>query len=271
MKWKRAVAVLLLCGLLQGCGLAPSFADPERSAGKIVLQVSVEAMPADTAWDRVYTEPVKIEAILDYIQALHTVPPETGEQEVKEEATCKITLHYSAGADKVYYMAGESYLREGEANWMRLEAHPEISLREILRENQSDLMPSWTAPFCHRTNWPAPRDEAGQLLLFDAGRYPWWKHWVERLFYIILGLGVPQGSIEALCLQEGFVAAPLHQPALLEDQDILAEPAAAHAVGDIDAGFVPDQLVKAAVDFIFAEGVQGSGGFIQDHEGGVLI
>ena len=70
MKWKRAVAVLLLCGLLQGCGLAPSFADPERSAGKIVLQVSVEAMPADTAWDRVYTEPVKIEAILDYIQAL---------------------------------------------------------------------------------------------------------------------------------------------------------------------------------------------------------
>ena len=108
MKWKRAVAVLLLCGLLQGCGLAPSFADPERSAGKIVLQVSVEAMPADTAWDRVYTEPVKIEAILDYIQALLTGPPETGEPEVKEEATCKIALHYSAGADKVYYMAGES-------------------------------------------------------------------------------------------------------------------------------------------------------------------
>ena len=144
MKWKRAVAVLLLCGLLQGCGLAPSFADPERSAGKLVLQVSVEAMPADTAWDRVYTEPVKIEAILDYIQALHTVPPETGEQEVKEEATCKITLHYSAGADKVYYMAGESYLREGEASWMRLEAHPEISLREILRENQSDLTQVFT-------------------------------------------------------------------------------------------------------------------------------
>ena len=95
-------------------------------------------------FDRVYTEPVKIEAILDYIQALHTVPPETGEQEVKEEATCKITLHYSAGADKVYYMAGESYLREGEANWMRLEAHPEISLREILRENQSDLTQVFT-------------------------------------------------------------------------------------------------------------------------------
>ena len=65
-------------------------------------------------------------------------------QEVKEEATCKITLHYSAGADKVYYMAGESYLREGEASWMRLEAHPEISLREILRENQSDLTQVFT-------------------------------------------------------------------------------------------------------------------------------
>lgn len=47
-------------------------------------------------------------------------------------------------------MAGESYLREGEASWMRLEAHPEISLREILRENQSDLMLSWAAPF-----WPS--------------------------------------------------------------------------------------------------------------------
>ena len=58
-----------------------------EARGKFVLQVSVEGMPADTAWDRVYTEPVKIEAILDYIQALHTVPPETGEQEVKEEAS----------------------------------------------------------------------------------------------------------------------------------------------------------------------------------------
>ena len=101
------------------------FADPERSAGKVCSGLR-GGDAADTAWDfQVYTEPVKIEAILDYIQALHTVPPETGEQEVKEEATCKITLHYSAGADKVYYMAGESYLREGEANWMRLEAHPE--------------------------------------------------------------------------------------------------------------------------------------------------
>ncbi len=140
MRMKRVAAVLLLCSLLQGCGLVASFADPERSAGKIVLQVSVEAVPTDHTWDRVYTEPVKIEAVLDYIQALHTVPQDTSEQGADEEATCKITLHYFAGADKVYYMAGESYLREGEDDWMPLEAHPELSLREILRRNPSDLI-----------------------------------------------------------------------------------------------------------------------------------
>lgn len=115
-----------------------------------MLQVSVEAMPADTAWDRVYTEPVKIEATLDYIQALHTVPPETGEQEVKEEATCKITLHYSAGADKVLLYGGESYLREGEA--------------------------SWDAPGGPSGDKPAG-DSPGKSKRFDASLYTWRKRW----------------------------------------------------------------------------------------------
>ena len=148
MKWKRAVAVLLLCGLLQGCGLAPSFADPERSAGKIVLQVSVEAMPADTAWDRVYTEPVKIEAILDYIQALHTVPPETGEQEVKEEATCKITLHYSAGAGLLY---GGGVLPAGGRGKLDAPGGP------------SGDKPAGDSP--------------GKSKRFDASLYTWRKRW----------------------------------------------------------------------------------------------
>lgn len=31
-------------------------------------------------------------------------------------------------------------MREGDASWMRLEAHPEISLREILQNHQSDAV-----------------------------------------------------------------------------------------------------------------------------------
>ena len=139
-KW-RVVALLLLCGLLQGCGLLPPpEGQPEGSTGGMVLQVSVESMPTGGAWDRVYTEPVKIKRVLEYIQALHTVPEETGEQAEEEEATCKITLHYANGANKFYYMAVESYMREGDASWMRLEAHPEISLREILQNHQSDAV-----------------------------------------------------------------------------------------------------------------------------------
>lgn len=139
-KW-RVVVLLLLCGLLQGCGLLPApEGQPEGNTGGMVLQVSVESMATGGTWDRVYTEPMKIERVLEYIQALHTVPEETGEQGKEEKATCKITLHYASGADKVYYMAGESYLREGDASWMRLEAHPEISLREILQNHQSDAI-----------------------------------------------------------------------------------------------------------------------------------
>ena len=44
-KW-RVVALLLLCGLLQGCGLLPPpEGQPEGSTGGMVLQVSVESMP----------------------------------------------------------------------------------------------------------------------------------------------------------------------------------------------------------------------------------
>ena len=49
-KW-RVVALLLLCGLLQGCGLLPpTEGQPEGSTGGMVLQVSVESMPTGGAY-----------------------------------------------------------------------------------------------------------------------------------------------------------------------------------------------------------------------------
>ena len=91
------------------------------------------------------------------------------------------------------------------------------------------------------------------------------------LFDVILGLGIPQGGVEAICVEQCFVTAPLRDGTVLEDQNVLAEPAAAHTVGDVDAGFVPDQFVETGVDFILAEWVQGGGGFVQDDERRILI
>ena len=88
-KW---ITLLLLCSMLQGCAWLPDAAEPERDAGNIVLQVSVESLPANEAQARLYTDTNKIQAVLDYIQSLQLVEPDSDEPEITADATCQITL-----------------------------------------------------------------------------------------------------------------------------------------------------------------------------------
>ena len=38
------------------------------------------------------------------------------------------------------------------------------------------------------------------------------------LFDVILGLGIPQGGVEAICMEQCFVTAPLRDGTVLEDR-----------------------------------------------------
>lgn len=88
------------------------------------------------------------------------------------------------------------------------------------------------------------------------------RYCFDYALLIILRLGIPHGGIETIPLKQRLMAAPLPDLPILEDQDIPTEPAAAHAVRNINAGFIPNEIVKMGVDFIFAERVEGGGGFI---------
>ena len=66
---------------------------------------------------------------------------------------------------------------------------------------------------------------------------------------VIPGLGIPQFRVFPAQGMELFMAAPLYDFPLVEYQDLIAELAAAHPVGDIDSCLAFHQLLEARVDF----------------------
>ena len=131
-------AVLLFCVLLQGCSLIPA-GQAQPAGSRMVLQVSVDSLPADEDDARIYTDSEKISAVLAYLDGMTLVQNHSSEPESSGGATRKITFLYSDGASRTYYMAGEEYLREGEEEWMQLASPPETSLAEILQQHKSDM------------------------------------------------------------------------------------------------------------------------------------
>ena len=82
---------------------------------------------------------------------------------------------------------------------------------------------------------------------------------------IILRLRIPQLRIQPSRGQQGFVAAPFCNPSVIKNHDVVAETAAAHPVGDIDAGLALCHFIEAGVDFRFRQRVQGGCRLIQNH------
>lgn len=132
------IAALLLCSMLPGCSLMPG-RQAQPSGSRMVMQVSVDSLLANPEEARVYTDPEKIDEVLNYLADMNLVRNYSNEPESSGGATRKITFLYSDGASRVYYMAGEEYLREDDEEWMQLASPPETSLDEILQKNKSDV------------------------------------------------------------------------------------------------------------------------------------
>ena len=65
-------AVLLFCVLLQGCSLIPA-GQAQPAGSRMVLQVSVDSLPADEDDARIYTDSEKISAVLAYLDGMTLV------------------------------------------------------------------------------------------------------------------------------------------------------------------------------------------------------
>ena len=89
---------------------------------------------------------------------------------------------------------------------------------------------------------------------------------------IILCLGLPEGVVDAgLVGEEGLVGAGLDDGAVVENGDFVAEFAGGQAVADVDGGAVTDNFGKFLVDLGFRYRIQGSGWFVQNDKGSILI
>ena len=67
------------------------------------------------------------------------------------------------------------------------------------------------------------------------------------------------------------MAAQLDDPAVVEYGDVVAELAGGQPVADIDRGLVAHDPVEVLVDLHLRHRIQGGGGLVQDHKGGVLV
>jgi len=135
------IAALLACILLQGCSLGfLSGETPRKGTTRMVTQISVACVPEDASKARIYTESGKIQAVLDYLEGLKLLERNATGSDPYDGATRTITIQYSGGTSKTYYLVHEKFLREGDADWMYVEETPEVSLEEILQANSSDLL-----------------------------------------------------------------------------------------------------------------------------------
>ena len=71
--------------------------------------------------------------------------------------------------------------------------------------------------------------------------------------------------------EEGLVGASLDDGAVVENSDFVAEFAGGQAVADVDGGAVTDNFGKFLVDLGFRYRIQGSGWFVQNDKGSILI
>ena len=86
-----------------------------------------------------------------------------------------------------------------------------------------------------------------------------------------MGLGFVKIGVDAVVCEEGVVGSVFGDAAVVEDDDAVAEFAAAHAVGDVDSRFTGGHLAELFVDFGLSDRVEGCGRLVEDDERGILV
>lgn len=95
---------------------------------------------------------------------------------------------------------------------------------------------------------------------------------VRGLLGVILRLGVPElGVFSRLLRQKRLMGSLLDHLTVAEHGDFVAEPAGRQPVADVDGRAVAGNGVELLVDLRLGNGVKGSGGFVQNDEGRVLV
>lgn len=130
-KIRTIVALLLFAVLFQGCSMFTA-QKGGGSSSKLVVQVEISKRPFETSQIRSVTDVDQIDTVLDYIGGLELSEMAEKNRDMDKAATCMVTYHYSDGGQKVIYLVGTHYCREGDSAWMRIDDPPKQTLLEML-------------------------------------------------------------------------------------------------------------------------------------------
>lgn len=127
--------LLLVPTLLSGSGFRALEA---ASAPGLVTQVDVVCRREYSTLTRHYTQPRKIEPILNYLRLLtYHGRPDTDPERMAGNAY-EITLHYASGRKSIYRQRAEQFLSKDGEPWERIRPEQASLLFPLLQNTPSD-------------------------------------------------------------------------------------------------------------------------------------
>lgn len=135
-RWK----ILVVCALagfgLLGCGKAPSPAAPPPR--RVVTQVDVTRNGPDRPLRRHYTQPGKMEEVLNYVRLLQSRIPSDRNPDAVPGALYQITLTLSDGGTVSYRQKGGLMLQKEAGPWQKIDPDLAMGFDELLEKTPSD-------------------------------------------------------------------------------------------------------------------------------------
>ena len=127
---KRIAWILIFALFFCGC------ARQETPRFRVVTGVQIQYQQEGSALTRTYTQPASIRSVLTYLRILRPFGPVT--PETSGDITCKFTLKYSHGPDRVILQQGNNYLRTTEDRWEKIDSSRATLLYPLLLLLPSD-------------------------------------------------------------------------------------------------------------------------------------
>ena len=134
---KKFHLFLLLClsASLTGCSKADI---PEHPLCRIVTQIDVTAAHNGAVNHYTYTDPPKMETMLNYLRLLFPDASASIDPETFRTDAYQITVSYSDGNQSTYYQLYNDFLKKDSGHWQQIDADQGATLYPILCSMPSD-------------------------------------------------------------------------------------------------------------------------------------
>jgi len=136
---RKRYGLYLLLLLLPAVLSASNFRSLDApSAPALVVRVDVVCQREYSSFTRQYTQPRKIEPVLNYLRLLtYHGRPDTDPERIAGNAY-EITLHYASGRKSIYRQRAEQFLSKDGQPWERIRPEQAGLLFPLLQNTPSD-------------------------------------------------------------------------------------------------------------------------------------